>query len=326
LPLTPDHTTEQFERRQSKQIKSGVYPSCGSLVSFQQACLLYARKSRQAVARGDKKNSQSDLFGRGNNDTTKNTLPSPRNKLRLRQRAGRSILYSQTIILTSTSGLVKTCQVSKNHPSIGRHRRHCRGLSCWTPPGGRSGDGPKTHRYVFLHYFTIFSRHLVFHIWVAIFQGPPSPTWQQPPAGSILPTASTAVAAVANEPPEATSGTTYTTTIANLPTRGRGANSPCNESSSVDDDDDDDDGKDPPYCSSSAHCETTTAYYEGSCDLWCPEDEECLSPLHCFLRKYCVEAITAKVSDISTPKFGRSPGRTISIDQVRAFHTSVSIL
>jgi hypothetical protein len=61
-------------------------------------------------------------------------------------------------------------------------------------------------------------------------------------------------------------------------------------------------------------------YFEGSCDLWCPEDEECLSPLHCFMRKYCVEAFTAKAYDISTPKFGRSLGRSIAVGQVSCFN------
>jgi hypothetical protein len=90
------------------------------------------------------------------------------------------------------------------------------------------------------------------------------------------------------------------------------------------------DGEDnsPPYSSSSsAHCETT-AYCEGSCDLWCPEDEEFLSPLHCFLRKYCVEAATANVSGsaIFTSKSGRSSGRTVAIDQVRAIHNCIYIV
>jgi hypothetical protein len=175
-----------------------------------------------------------------------------------------------------------------------------------------------------VHPFFFFTALSFSYLLIAISQGPPSPTWRRPPARSIPPTANTVSVVVANEPPEAKTGTNCTTTIANLPdrrtpekppTRATGAVSPC------------DDGKDnsPSFSSSPAHCETT-AYYEGSCDLWCPEDEEYLSPLHCFLRKYCVEAVTAKVSDISTPKSGRSPGRTVSIDQVWALHKCIYIV
>jgi hypothetical protein len=108
--------------------------------------------------------------------------------------------------------------------------------------------------------------------------------------------------------------------------RAAGTVSPFEE----DDDDDDDESSvaeedlAPPAgatSTSSTSRSCVTYYYEGSCDLACPEDEECLSPLHCFTRKYCVEAFTAQAGDIATPLFGRNWGRRIAVGQVSAFYS-----
>lgn len=57
-------------------------------------------------------------------------------------------------------------------------------------------------------------------------------------------------------------------------------------------------------------------FYAGSVSLAIAEDEESLSPLHCFMRKYCVEAFTATADDISTPRYGKSHGRNVVVGQV----------
>jgi hypothetical protein len=74
---------------------------------------------------------------------------------------------------------------------------------------------------------------------------------------------------------------------------------------------------------SSLHFVTTTvlaaqpvAYYDGSISLHLPGDEESLSALHCFMRKYCVEAFSASAQDVATPRYGKSHGRSIVVGQV----------
>lgn len=57
-------------------------------------------------------------------------------------------------------------------------------------------------------------------------------------------------------------------------------------------------------------------FYSGAVSLAISEDEESLSPLHCFMRKHCVEAFSASVEDVSTPRYGKSHGRNIIIGQV----------
>ena len=60
-----------------------------------------------------------------------------------------------------------------------------------------------------------------------------------------------------------------------------------------------------------------TRFYSGSVSLALSEDEESLSPLHCFMRKYCVEAFSATAEDVSTtPRYGKSHGRSIVAGQV----------
>jgi len=59
-----------------------------------------------------------------------------------------------------------------------------------------------------------------------------------------------------------------------------------------------------------------TRFYSGSVTLAISEDEESLSPLHCFMRKYCVEAFSASAEDVSTPRYGKSHGRNIVVGQV----------
>jgi hypothetical protein len=57
-------------------------------------------------------------------------------------------------------------------------------------------------------------------------------------------------------------------------------------------------------------------FYDGSVSLSLKEDEESLSLLHCFMRKYCVEAFSASAEDVSTPRYGKSHGRSIVVGQV----------
>lgn len=57
-------------------------------------------------------------------------------------------------------------------------------------------------------------------------------------------------------------------------------------------------------------------WYTGSVSLALPEDEDVLSPLHCFMRKYCVEAFSATIQDIATPRYGKSHGGKIVVGQV----------
>jgi len=55
---------------------------------------------------------------------------------------------------------------------------------------------------------------------------------------------------------------------------------------------------------------STTEYFP----LALPEDEEWLTPLHCFVRKYCVEVFVATPEDVAAPCMGkRSP---VSVNQV----------
>jgi hypothetical protein len=64
------------------------------------------------------------------------------------------------------------------------------------------------------------------------------------------------------------------------------------------------------------HLHANTRFYDGSTSLALPEDEESLSPLHCFMRKYCVEVFTATAEDVATPRYGKTHGRHIVAGQV----------
>ena len=48
--------------------------------------------------------------------------------------------------------------------------------------------------------------------------------------------------------------------------------------------------------------------------LYCSDDDDVLSPLHCFMRKYCVEAFTATPDD--EPRYGKSHGVRVVPGQV----------
>jgi hypothetical protein len=61
---------------------------------------------------------------------------------------------------------------------------------------------------------------------------------------------------------------------------------------------------------------TTREYHAGSVSLALPDDEESLSPLHCFMRRYCVEAFTATAEDISCARHGKFNGGRIVLRQV----------
>lgn len=53
-----------------------------------------------------------------------------------------------------------------------------------------------------------------------------------------------------------------------------------------------------------------------SVSLHTPEDDDVLSPLHCFMRRYCVEAFSATAEDVATPRYGKSHGFKVEIGQV----------
>ena len=57
-------------------------------------------------------------------------------------------------------------------------------------------------------------------------------------------------------------------------------------------------------------------WYSGCISLSLPEDEDVLSPLHCFMRKYCVEAFSARPDDVSTPRYGKAHGGKVVVGQV----------
>jgi hypothetical protein len=60
----------------------------------------------------------------------------------------------------------------------------------------------------------------------------------------------------------------------------------------------------------------TSQYYPGNVSLALSDDEESLSPLHCFMRRYCVEAFSATSDDITTARHGKSHGGRIVPGQV----------
>lgn len=55
--------------------------------------------------------------------------------------------------------------------------------------------------------------------------------------------------------------------------------------------------------------------FQGSVSLALPEDADVLSPLHCFMRRYCVEVFSASPEDISTPRYGKSHGVKVIVGQ-----------
>lgn len=60
----------------------------------------------------------------------------------------------------------------------------------------------------------------------------------------------------------------------------------------------------------------TASFFEGSVSLATKDDTESLSPLHCFMRRYCVEAFTASPDDISIPRYGKSHSSRVVLGQV----------
>jgi hypothetical protein len=76
-------------------------------------------------------------------------------------------------------------------------------------------------------------------------------------------------------------------------------------------------GTEPP---SLATCSPTpqevTKWYPGSTSLSLSEDDDALSSLHCFMRRYCVEAFSAAQEDMSTPRYGKAHGVKVVVGQV----------
>jgi hypothetical protein len=67
-----------------------------------------------------------------------------------------------------------------------------------------------------------------------------------------------------------------------------------------------------------APCSSTqvTKWYPGSVSLSLSEDDDVLSSLHCFMRRYCVEAFSATPEDVSTPRYGKAHGVKVVVGQV----------
>ena len=61
---------------------------------------------------------------------------------------------------------------------------------------------------------------------------------------------------------------------------------------------------------------TSLQWYSGSTSLALPEDDDVLSPLHAYMRKYCIEAFSATLDAISTPRYGKSRNSTVVLGQV----------
>lgn len=57
-------------------------------------------------------------------------------------------------------------------------------------------------------------------------------------------------------------------------------------------------------------------WYPGSTSLSLSEDDDVLSSLHCFMRRYCVEAFSATPEDVSTPRYGKAHGGKVVVGQV----------
>lgn len=57
-------------------------------------------------------------------------------------------------------------------------------------------------------------------------------------------------------------------------------------------------------------------WFHGCVSLALPEDSDVLSPLHCFMRRYCVEVFSATPEDVSTPRYGKSHGVKVVAGQV----------
>ena len=47
-----------------------------------------------------------------------------------------------------------------------------------------------------------------------------------------------------------------------------------------------------------------------------PKDDDVLSPFHCFMRRYCVEAFSATTDDVATPRYGKSHGVKVVVGLV----------
>ena len=58
------------------------------------------------------------------------------------------------------------------------------------------------------------------------------------------------------------------------------------------------------------------AWFPGTISLSLWEDDDFLSPLHCFMRRYCVEAFSATPEDVATPRYGKSHGVRVVVGQV----------
>lgn len=62
--------------------------------------------------------------------------------------------------------------------------------------------------------------------------------------------------------------------------------------------------------------EYLTKWEGGAISLHTPEDDDVLSPLHCFMRRYCVEAFSATEEDVATPRYGKSHSFKVTVGQV----------
>lgn len=70
------------------------------------------------------------------------------------------------------------------------------------------------------------------------------------------------------------------------------------------------------YKHNSAAATSNGHWYSGSTSLTLPEDDDVLSPLHAYMRKYCIEAFSATQDDVSSPRYGKSHNGKIVVGQV----------
>ena len=64
-------------------------------------------------------------------------------------------------------------------------------------------------------------------------------------------------------------------------------------------------------------CKLRSKYLQPGCiSLSLPNDDDVLSPLHCFMRRYCVEAFSATTDDVATPSYSKSHGVKVLVGLV----------
>ena len=71
-----------------------------------------------------------------------------------------------------------------------------------------------------------------------------------------------------------------------------------------------------PLAGSNALSPDGCEWHQGSISLSLAEDMDVLSRLHCFMRRFCVEAFSASPEDVCLPRYGKSHGVKVTAGQV----------